>query len=248
MGLAIGDVDRGGLWDLYFSSIDEQVLMRGVSTQPLSFVEDGDSPLNFNAVGWSTILADFDNDGWEDAFLATNSGSFSTTTSVDQVFRNQGDGTSVVVTEGSGLETVRASEAAALIDMNRDGRLDLVIGHWNEAVGYRIYENVTLGTGHWIGFRLDGGETVNRSALGTRIVLDDGLGSNQMRELRSGEARGGNHEPILHFGLGEQTQVSATIFWPDGTVQSLTDLAIDRYHELTHPGPEIVFSDRFHAD
>ncbi len=248
MGLAVGDVDRDGIWDLYFSSIDEQVLMRGASTQPLSFVEDVNSPLNFNAVGWATIFADFDNDGWEDAFLAVNSGSFSTTTSVDQVFRNQGDGSFVAVTEGSGLAIVRPSEAAALIDMDRDGRLDLVIGHWNEAVGYRIYENVTPDTGHWIGFRLDGGDAVNRSALGTRIVLDDGLGSSQMRELRSGEARGGNHEPVLHFGLGAQTQISAVVHWPDGTVQNLSGLAIDQYHELTHPGREMLFSDRFQSN
>jgi hypothetical protein len=245
MGLAVGDVDRDGLWDLYFSSIDEQVLMRGTSAQPLSFVEDNRSPLNFTAVGWSTIFADFDNDGWEDAFLATNSGSFSTTTSVDQVFRNQGDGSFVVVTEGSGLDIVRPSEAAARLDFNLDGRLDLVIGHWNQPVGYRLYENVTPDAGHWIGFRLDGGDATNRSALGTRIVLDDGLGSTQMRELRSGEARGGNHEPMLHFGLGQQTQVSATVHWPDGTAQALNDLAIDQYHELTHPGREALFSDRF---
>lgn len=245
MGLAIGDIDRDGLWDLYFSSIDEQVLLRGQSSSPLSFAEDTASVLNAEVVGWGTIFADFDNDGWEDAFLAANSGSFSTTPSVDQLFHNQGDGSFLVASAGSGLDVQRPTEAAARVDFDNDGRLDLVLGHWNQPVGYRLYRNITPGTGHWIGFQLDGGSEVNRDGVGTRIVIDDGSEQLQMRELRIGEARGSNHDPRLHFGLGSSTQFNVRIHWPDGTLQILENPALDQYHPITHPGRERVFDDRF---
>lgn len=245
MGLAIGDVDRDGLWDLYFSSIDEQVLLRGTQLNPLTFEEDPDSALNYEGVGWGTILADFDNDGWEDAFLSVNPGSFSTTSSVDQVFRNQGDGSFTSVAKGSGLAIVRPSEAAARFDMDKDGRLDLVIGHWNDEPGYRLYRNVTAPTGNWIGFRLIGSGSINRDAIGTRIVLDDGGPKAQMRELRSGESRGSSHESSLHFGLGNIEQVSIEVRWPDGLIQQIDGLDVNQYHTLTHTGGSGLFGDRF---
>ena len=86
MGIAVGDVDRDGRWDLYFSSINEQVLLRGQSTAPLFFSEDSASVLNHPAVGWGTLFADFNNDGWEDAFLAVGSGG-SYGSSSDQIFQ-----------------------------------------------------------------------------------------------------------------------------------------------------------------
>lgn len=249
MGLAIGDIDRNGLWDLYFSSIDEQVLLRGTQTSPLSFVEDVDSVLNHEAVGWGTIFSDFDNDGWEDAFLAVNPGSFSTTSTFDQVFRNLGDGSFVSATDGSGLDIERPSEAAARLDMDQDGRLDLVIGHWNAdpGPGYRVYRNITEVTGNWIGFHLIGSDSINRDAIGTRIVLDDGSAQPQMRELRSGESRGSNHELSLHFGLGDSDQADIEIHWPDGMVQQIDNIEANRYHTLTHPGASALFADRFES-
>ncbi|WP_049726821.1 CRTAC1 family protein [Wenzhouxiangella marina] len=247
MGLAIGDVDRDGRWDFFFSSIDEQVLLRGRSTAPLFFEEDPGSALNVQVVGWGTIFADFDNDGWEDAFLAANSGSFSSTPSIDQVFRNQADGSFVSATTGSGLDIQRPTEAAARVDFDNDGRLDLVLGHWNQPVGYRLYRNITPTSGHWIGFQLDGGSEVNRDGIGARIVLDDGTGTMQMRERRSGESRGSSHDPRLHFGLGPNTMLSVQVHWPDGTLQTLEGLAVDQYHLITHPGSEGVFNDRFQA-
>lgn len=245
MGLAIGDVNRDGLWDLYFSSIDEQVFMRGTSRNPLFFEEDSSSPLNYPVVGWGTIFADFDNDGWEDAFLAVNSGSFSTSISVDQVFRNAGDGSFVRIESGTGLDVIRPTEAAALIDFDLDGRLDLVLGHWNEQPGYRLYRNITPAVGNWIGFQLDGGSIVNRDAIGARIVLSDGSGLPQMRELRAGESRGSSHHKRLHFGIGTADEVDISIHWPDGQVQAITGLAGSQYHALSHPGQERVFEDRF---
>ncbi|MFU8833293.1 MAG: FG-GAP repeat domain-containing protein, partial [Wenzhouxiangella sp.] len=186
MGIAVGDIDRSGRWDLYFSSIDEQVLLRGASVDPLSFIEDPETVLDVSGVGWGTLFADFDNDGWLDAFLALGSGSTSTELDTDRVFLNQRNGTFTSVTQGSGLDQVRATQAAARIDFNMDGRIDLVLGHWNQSPGYRLYRNDTEKTGNWIGLKLRGHGQVNRDAIGARVYVDTGSGTMQMSELRAG--------------------------------------------------------------
>jgi len=244
MGIAVGDVDRDGFWDLYFSSIDEQVLLRGQGADPLLFSEDAASRLNHEVVGWATIFADFDNDGWEDAFLAANSGSFSSSTSSDQLFINNGNGTFTHATPGSGLDTVRPTEAAAVIDYDLDGRLDLVLGHWNQQPGYRLYRNISEPSGQWIGVRLVGGGPVNRQGIGARVLVDDGGPGVQMRELRAGESRGSSHQPMLHFGLGGATAL-VSVIWPDGLTQTLGQLPAGQYHEIHYPTNDPLFSSRF---
>ena len=247
MGLAVSDVDRDGLWDLYFSSIDEQALLRGTGQQPLAFEREANTVLNHQAVGWGTIFADFDNDGWEDVFLAVNSGSFSSSETVDQLFRNQQDGSFVSVTDGSVFDVVRPSEPAAIVDFDLDGRLDLVVGHWNQSPGYRLYRNTSSAAGNWIGFRLEGGGPVNRDAIGTQLAIDTGDGSPQMRELRAGESRGSSHQQILHFGLGTQESADVTVVWPGGLTELLQDMPAGQYHELSYPEDNVLFTDRFSA-
>lgn len=247
MGIAVGDVDRDGLWDLYFSSIEAQHLLRGVSADPLSFAEDTASPLNHDGIGWATIFADFDNDGWEDAYLAVGPENFSPTELVDQLFRNQRDGTFVRVTDGSGLDGDIPTHAAALIDFDRNGSLDLVLHHWNQSPGYRLYRNTTASRGNWIGFTLEGGGAVNRDAIGTLITATtpDGV---QKRELRGGESRGASHDRILHFGLGSYGSAEISVRWPDGCVQHLGQLAQGSYHHLRHPDADMIDPGRIHDD
>ncbi len=240
MGIAIGDVNRDGLWDMYFSSIDAQHLLLGEDSDPLAFQEVVDTPLNHDAVGWGTIFADFDNDGWEDAYLAVGPESFAPTELVDQVFHNQGDGSFANVTASSGLGTKIPTQAAARIDLDRDGTLDLVLHHWNRQPGYRVYRNTTESTGNWIGFELTGGGPVNRDGIGARVALQTADGGSQMRELRAGESRGASHDPVLHFGLGEHDSAEVTITWPDGTEQSLGTLTGCRYHHLVHPQSQVT--------
>jgi hypothetical protein len=247
MGLAVGDVDRDGLWDFFFSSIDEQVLLRGTGQQPLAFQRETSTVLDHDAVGWGTIFADFDNDGWEDAYLAVNSGSFASSSNIDQLFRNQQDGSFVAVTDGTVFDVERPSEPVAIADFDLDGRLDLVVGHWNQSPGYRLYRNTTTPAGNWIGFRLEGGGPVNRDAIGTKVVVDAGDGPPQVRELRAGESRGSSHQQMLHFGLGAQGSADVTVVWPDGLTQSIQGMPAGQYHELSYPDDNILFTDRFSA-
>lgn len=242
MGIAIGDVDRDLDWDLYYSSIDEQFFLRCQVASPPSFLRESGSPLNYFAVGWGTIFSDFDNDGWEDAFLAVGSGGFSTTPNFDQVFMNQGNGQFQLVGTDSGVHLNVPTQAAARIDVDADGRTDLVLGHWN--IGYRLFRNQMTSSGHWLALRLQGGGSVNRDGIGAvvSVTLDDG--ATLIRELRAGESRGASHEKVLHFGLGERTPTAVQVRWPDGSQQALGPLLPDRYHSIAHPAA-VLFANGF---
>jgi hypothetical protein len=66
------------------------------------------------------IWGDYDNDGWEDLLIYK--------WGYPQLFRNTGDGHFTDVTEQAGLRQWMNSNAAAWIDYDRDGLLDLYVG------------------------------------------------------------------------------------------------------------------------
>ena len=235
MGIAIADVNRNGYWDLFFSSIWNQHLLRGTGRDPLTFEHDTDTELDSNDVGWATILADFDNDGWEDAFLAVGPENFAPATLADRVYRNLGDGTFEEVSVASGLHVQIPTQGAALIDYNRNGHMDLVLHHWNRMPGYRLYRNVGQHNNHWMAIELVGGGPVNRDAVGSLVVIETPDGGIQRRQLRAGESRGANHQFLLHFGLGDQREAQVTVHWPDGQTSELGLLNGCQYHRIQHP-------------
>ena len=243
MGIAAGDIDGDGRVDLYFSSIGEQVLLRGTGSDPLEFQEyQSTAGVDHPGIGWATIFTDLDNDGHEDAYLAVMPSPGGTPDGSDQCHRNLGNGLFENVTAQSGLGNDRVTIAAARIDFDRDGRMDLVLGHSNE--GYRLYRNQAA-PGAWIGFRLEGGGPgVTRDALGAWVEIEtaDGI---QRREMRAGESRGSSHDPVLHFGLGSASEADVTIHWPDGTVESVGTLPAGRYHHRAHPQFDPLFSGSF---
>jgi hypothetical protein len=132
--------------------------------------------------------------------------------------------------------------AMALIDYDRDGALDLVIGHWNE--GYRLYRN-TGANGSWIAFEVIGGAGISRDALGARVELGTPQGS-QTRELRAGESRGSSHQPLLHFGIGAASEAQVTVHWPNGNSTDYGTLAAGQYHRLVHD-PGVLYASGFEA-
>jgi hypothetical protein len=69
---------------------------------------------------------------------------------------------------------------------------------------------------------------MNRFAVGARVVAEF-AGRKQVRFVRAGGSFESSSDLRLHFGLGAAPRVDrATVTWPDGTTQSVSDLPVDR--------------------
>ena len=67
-------------------------------------------------------------------------------------------------------------------------------------------------------------------------------GVTQLGEVLSGGSYLSQHDLRVHFGLGEHQIVEkATVLWPNGKTEILTNLAADRYY-LVREGAGVVDS------
>ncbi len=121
-------------------------------------------------------------------------------------------------------------------DLDGDGRMDLIIeedlaipeannGH------YRILMNRWKGQNHWLGIRLrEEGKGI--SPMGATITVDTAAGR-LVHKVTSGDTFRSQHAPNAHFGLGSTDQVRLiTVRWLNGHERTITDPAIDRYHDI----------------
>lgn len=131
-----------------------------------------------------------------------------------------------------GLDLEAVTHGAALVDLDGDGDLDVVVNNWNEPAA--VYENRTT-DGNAIEVALRG-QRSERFGIGARVTATLGDGTLLMREnwLSRGYLSGQN--PVLHFGLGKAEKVAELrVDWPSGHVQTFPDLAANQRYTVTEP-------------
>jgi enediyne biosynthesis protein E4 len=193
---------------------------------------------------WAALLADLDNDGWEDAYFTT--GMFRDFMDADVItrlgmegarpasvwrraaelrqpnlaFRNRGDLRFENVSRAWGLDAVGISFGAVTADLDRDGDLDLVVSNYEDEVS--LLRNDGPGGGGLL-IRLSSPGR-NRDGVGATVRLRSASG----RQTRFvGLARGvaSGHEALAHFGTGSDTRIDELIIeWPDGSIRRLENL------------------------
>lgn len=205
---------------------------------------------------WAPLFIDFDNDGWRDLIVTNGfpndltdhdfveyfqryTGYVSLDKLIDQmpsvkisnyVYRNNGDLTFEDVTERWGLSTPSFSNGTAHADLDNDGNLDLVVNNINEPAF--IYRNrqqeLHPGKNNYLRLRLEGtGDNV--MGMGAFIEIEYGDGKKQFYEHTTYRGYLSSVEPVVHFGLGEHTNVDKLmITWPDSSIQELRDLSVNR--------------------
>lgn len=190
-------------------------------------------------VRWGSGFADFDNDGWDDIFVAN--GNFSPLTDVLpkeprfreplQVFRNNGAAVFTDVSDQSGLNEgpLQSRRGTAFGDINNDGNIDVVV--YNEGAPPSVFLNVTRNANHRVLFRLVGTKS-NKAAIGARVIVDTAT-TEQVDEVRGGGSYLSSNDQRLHFGLGGQRVMQRVrILWPSGLNEELKDLPADAIYTL----------------
>ena len=238
MGLATADYNNNGYLDFYFSNAGPMVLLQNQGDGAFRDVALEAGVQLPNGIGWGAIFLDYNNDGWQDLYLAIME---STTGArmANPLFHNNGDGTFTNLGEASGAGDKGRTIGVAYADYDQDGWVDMVIGNFDE--GYVLYRNVAgrRSNNNWLTLKLVGAGSVNRDGVGARATVTTSSGLVQMQEVKNGSSLGSGDALELHFGLGQATVESVVVRWPDGAMQTERRLPTNQRHTINYdPDPE----------
>ena len=243
MGVAVGDYAHTGRMSLLISHFDVEYATLYANDGKMNFTDasiaSGIARGTQGYVGWGSVFVDFANNGWLDYFLVNGHvypqvDSARTGTRYLEpkfLFLNQHNGTfrNISWQVGPAIQIPQVSRGLAVGDLFNDGRMDAVV---ENLVGEPMVLSPEGGPrNHWISFQLEGVKG-NRLALNARVRVTAG-DLVQLEEVRSGGSYLSQNDLRLHFGLGSHLRVDkAEVLWPDGTTETLPDLAAERFYTV----------------
>jgi enediyne biosynthesis protein E4 len=246
MGADFRDMRNNGRPDIWMTAIEKQTFPLywnlGDGQFAVKTTAAGIGMDTFGMSGWGNAIADFDNDGWKDLFVARanvdeNVRLFSPRTfeEPNAVFRNLGKGKfeNVSATAGPDFQTAAGHRGLALGDLDNDGRMDAVVTVLNGQT--EIFHNTTKNGNHWILLKVRGTAS-NRMGIGAKIRVTTADGMVQYNHVTTSVGYASSSDSRVHFGLGANAAAKEIeIAWPSGVKQVLQDVAADRVVTVSEP-------------
>ena len=251
MGLAVGDYDNDGDFDLFMTDIGEGEFLEnqgdGTFVNMTGSTDTGRPSIPANwfdamSVGWGTVFADLDNDGMLDLYTVAgqmdNDPCFNMEHQPNALFANMGDGTFTDISGASGADDAGTGRGVAHGDFNGDGLIDLFVVNMGTRDGEpgaaRLFINTTANDNNWLSVVVGGAEN-NRFGIGARVEVTAG-GVTQVRAMGASQSHMSNSVVPLHFGLGNAETVDAIqVFWPSGRTQLIENVDINQQVVIAEP-------------
>lgn len=235
MGVACADVNGDGLPDLFITNFAREydTLYR---SHPGGFYQDdtqvaGLREPSFDPLGFGTQFFDADHDGRHD--LAVVNGHLEEIPNEPfrmkaQFYRGRSDGRFEELfaePAGSLFDKPRLGRGMALLDWNRDGRVDFVASDLDGPI--LLAENQTRTSASRLRLRLVGTES-SRDAIGAKIRIRVSAADDRISQLTAGDGYESSNERMVDVGLGDCPQIDEVeITWPSGRRETRTNLRTD---------------------
>lgn len=243
MGTAFGDWNNDGWFDLTVTNYAQQTNTLyhndadGFFTDTTATTKT--AQVTYPYLGWATAFIDYDNDGYQDLFVANGHlhenlaelGQQGTYGQRNLLFRNNYDDTFTEVSEtlGPGMRLEDVSRGATFADYDLDGDIDIVVTNSNTVP--RLLRNDGGNEKNWLQVRLVATKGTT-DAIGARVSIKTG-DLTQTREVRSGDGYLSQRDLTLHFGIGDYAQVdSIEVRWQSGTRQLIKSVSANQMLSL----------------
>ncbi len=236
MGVAIGDINNDGFFDVYCTNI-EGVFWEGDPNKPTYnplFINNGDGTFSNKTLeygvegtgwGWATEFFDSDHDGDEDLYAVNG---FLIEPGENFFFRNllaeKGTPAMQNISQESGSNGEAEARGMVTFDFDNDGDLDILVANFRESA--YLYEN-TAAPGNWLKIILVGRQA-NRPAFGSIVRLTTETGLTLHRHYDGVDFLGQSMAPV-HFGLGAAQNISRIVVeWPGGGQEIIENIAANQ--------------------